>query len=67
MTYEELILHAVRYHAEHPEQRIGQACFNAVHEVEPEVANLVRGTTLDPFYRDERLPEFLGHVAGFFV
>jgi hypothetical protein len=67
MTLNELIAYTARYRREHPEQRIGQAAFNAVCKVEPEVANLVRATDLDPFYRDERLPAFWAEVAGFFA
>ena len=31
-------------------ERKGQAAFNHLVEVRPELANAIRGTTLDPFY-----------------
>lgn len=43
------------YHKAYPEQRKGQAFFNVLHHMYPEVANKLRGTDKDPFYRDELL------------
>jgi hypothetical protein len=40
------------------EERFGQACFNVLAEVKPDLAERVRGTKIDPFYIDERFPEF---------
>lgn len=31
-------------------ERFGQALFNVLHEVAPDVANSIRGTNADPFY-----------------
>ncbi len=31
-------------------ERYGQAMFNHLHEVQPELAEKVRGTEMDPFY-----------------
>jgi len=45
-------------------QRIGQAVFNALHSIDPEIADIVRGSALDPFYEDERLPEFWAWLDG---
>ena len=42
---------------EYPDLRTGQAFFNELHTVYPEIANMIRGTELDPFYRSELLPE----------
>lgn len=44
-------------------QRLGQYFFNAVHAVNPDVANLYRGTLYDPFYHDEILGDFLHKVS----
>lgn len=43
-----------------PEWRYGQVLFNALASVRPELAETVRGTKLDPFYRErqEVNPEF---------
>ena len=38
--------------ADHPQLRYGQALFNALHEVDPDLANDIRGGDLDPFYWD---------------
>lgn len=35
-----------------PHIRIGQAYFNMLEDVNPELANGLRGTDLDPFYRE---------------
>lgn len=42
----------------HRNERAGQAAFNALYEVRPELANEVRGTSLDPFHRTESLSAF---------
>ena len=44
-------------------ERKGQAFFNELLVVRPDIAERVRGTVLDPFYQDARLPEFLSFVA----
>jgi hypothetical protein len=44
------------------EWRKGQAYFNALHEVHPELADEIRGGNLDPFYQDKRIDEFLAWV-----
>ena len=46
------------------DERKGQAAFNALHELDPELADMVRGSKVDPFYKDDRLPEFLREVFG---
>ena len=33
--------------------RFGQFFFNFLHDLNPQIANSVRGTKLDPFHRDE--------------
>lgn len=45
------------------DERKGQAFFNQLAEVRPDLAERVRGTVLDPFYQETRLPEFLSFVA----
>lgn len=49
----------------HPglDERKGQAFFNELLVVRPDLADKVRGTPLDPFYQDSRLEEFLLFVA----
>lgn len=42
---------AEKFH-EHDNQRKGQAYFNALHAVRPDLANYIRGTRADPFYQN---------------
>lgn len=46
-------------------QRFGQACFNALYEIAPEIANEIRTTGADPFYDDTRVPDFLLAIENF--
>lgn len=48
-------------------QRTGQAYFNALHRVDPEFADLVRTTDLDPFYRNERVQSFIRKVYEYWA
>lgn len=43
---------------DYPDWRHGQTLFNALHSVDPDLANAIRGTDADPFYRDERIAAF---------
>lgn len=38
--------------------RKGQALFNALFVAAPILADMIRGTDTDPFYRDDRIPAF---------
>lgn len=40
--------------------RAGQWYFNLLVVARPDLADRVRGTALDPFHRDDRLPAFVG-------
>jgi hypothetical protein len=37
--------------------RRGQCLFNALYALYPDIANQIRGTDVDPFHRDERIPD----------
>jgi hypothetical protein len=39
-------------------QRLGQAAFNFLHEIRPDIADEVCATQYDPFYDDDRLYVF---------
>jgi hypothetical protein len=39
---------------EHPDWRRGQALFNALHGIDPVLADRIRGTAADPFHSDSR-------------
>lgn len=43
--------------------RWGQAMFNALYELYPEVAETVRGTEYDPFYKSERCVAFMDFIT----
>jgi hypothetical protein len=47
-----------RYGFQFPDHRSGQAAFNTLHRVAPELADKIRGTTLDPFHKTDLLDEF---------
>lgn len=38
--------------AENSEWRLGQTYFNVLHTIAPDLANEIRGTDLDPFYKE---------------
>lgn len=46
-------------YSKNPSLRKGQNYFNALYETYPEIANRIRGTSVDPFYSDDRIESFL--------
>ena len=44
-------------------QRKGQATFNAVYDVDPALADSLRGTELDCFYNDSKIGQFMQVVC----
>lgn len=62
-TFEEFVVAAAREWVAYPSYRWGQALFNVLHSMRPELADEIRGTTMDPFHRDDMAPVFLGWVA----
>lgn len=63
MTYGEY-LDAVIARDKNTSERTGQAAFNSLYEVRPELADEVRGTSLDPFYDNGKLSGFLAWVES---
>ena len=47
---------------QNPQLRRGQAFFNALSELEPPLAEVLRGGFLDPFYKDERVDNTIAYV-----
>lgn len=43
--------------------RLGQTYFNVLCELRPDLSERIRTTDLDPFYRDQIIPEFLNWVG----
>lgn len=60
--YEDFVTVAEYEYRKYPHYRRGQAYFNTLYDMKPELANSIRGGHYDPFYRDEVLPTFLGQV-----
>lgn len=44
-------------------QRKGQATFNAVYDVDPALADSLRGTELDCFHNDSKIGQFMQVVC----
>ncbi|WHT20952.1 hypothetical protein N8J89_07775 [Crossiella sp. CA-258035] len=55
---------AEAYAQRHPTQRRGQAFFNLLNRIRPELAHVVWGTGRDPFGDDGTLPDFLAFVQS---
>jgi hypothetical protein len=47
---------------QYPQLRKGQSYMNALAEVDPEVYDMIAGTSFDPFYKDEIFPSFVEKV-----
>jgi hypothetical protein len=60
-TYEAYLVALIRSHVhiDNRDWREGQRAFNVLHLMRPDLSEQIRATPLDPFHRDERLPEFL--------
>jgi hypothetical protein len=56
------LVFAAELQQEFPEWRSGQCHFNALMDSHPNLAEMIRGTDLDPFFQDKRLPDFLKWV-----
>lgn len=48
-----------------PEWRIGQALFNALYNLNPRLADEIRGTDCDPFHNDDLAGAFMERIAGY--
>jgi hypothetical protein len=56
-TFEQII--ADFYKKIDPDLRLGQQVFNYIHDVEPDIANQIRGTDKDCFYFTNKVGAFL--------
>lgn len=45
-----------------PDWRIGQSAFNLLYRVRPDLAEMLRGSDFDPFYKNENLAAFYSFV-----
>lgn len=62
MTFNEYIVASMKSQRLYPEQRVGQTFFNTLANVDPMLTNEIKGSDLDPFYHDQRIPDFLTRV-----
>lgn len=46
-------------------ERLGQAAFNAFHDINPEEASKITATEYDPFYHDDRVARFIAHIRQY--
>lgn len=53
MNYHSFRLAVQQEWAEADDQRLGQVYFNLLHNLRPDIANRLRGSLIDPFYRDK--------------
>lgn len=63
MDLAQFILEADQYWHANMSQRKGQAYFNYLDSVRPDIAGEIRGTEADPFYVATNLPAFCEKVA----
>lgn len=49
---------------EHPELRIGQSFYTALHGINSMVANYLTGTDVDPFNNDDRIEAFFEYIEN---
>jgi hypothetical protein len=47
--------------------RWGQAVFNSLHQLYPEIANKIRSTEYDPFYIDEKVNNLIKYLEEYEV
>jgi hypothetical protein len=59
MNFSQFLLEVTYAHYNNQEWRYGQTCFNVLSSVDNELSATIRGTMLDPFNDDSRIPAFL--------
>lgn len=64
MKLHEFYAAVTRYHTKHPEERAGQALFNVLYKVRPDLSEKIRGTKQDPFHATNKAhPRYVAGVA----
>lgn len=58
-----LIARAGKVRRKNPHMRYGQILFNLLYEINPGLADHIRGTEDDPFYRDGRISSFYTAIS----
>lgn len=49
--------------SKHKDLRLGQCLMSTLYDVNPILYTYITGTELDPFYNNDRIPEFLTNIA----
>lgn len=68
LSYDDYLEAVIINQMRHMNWRLGQTAFNVLSRVRPDIAENVRGSSLDPFYADhmqfgyEKVANFLAHV-----
>lgn len=56
-TFEEILLEFMQ--SKKPDElRLGQHAFNFIYDIEPDIANQIRGTDKDCFYLNDKMSDF---------
>lgn len=63
MDLADFLAYATRSFPNDGDIRYGQHWFNRLYEVRPDLADSIRGTRLDPFYKDHVSQEALSFVV----
>jgi len=45
-----------------PKWRLGQTYFNTLYDMNPDLANHIRGSNIDPFHNDSLIEDFESYV-----
>jgi len=64
MTFNEFLIYVYKRHLDTPSWRYGQTVFNCLCDINPELAENIRGGAWDPFYTTELflIDECLDHI-----
>lgn len=63
LSFNDYLNLTVKLKRENPNWRTGQTYFNTLNQVRQDLADAIRGTNLDPFYVDSKVPQFLAYVC----
>ncbi len=63
MSYGKYLSECGRIYKQQSSWRKGQTYFNVLVQVRPDLSERIRTSHLDPFYLDERIPEFLEWIC----
>lgn len=60
---EQLMANVTAEQKRHPRWRYGQTVWNVAARMYPNTVELLRGSPIDPFHRDDRVPTFLKAIS----